>query len=265
MRKPALLILFLVQPVFATPLVLQNLDADEYREVVKELSANLTHTSVSGGSSIETPWGFQFGFITGRTNTPHISEYVGESLPERTRKSLPHMNIMGAFKIPLGFTLEFGFVPMVGTEDFKYGTQAGAIKWTPTNIFEGSPVHLAFKAHAQKSHVEFNYELSGTPTQYKYDSLVTGFTGYLSYDIIPSIELFTGAGVVKGTGNLAIDGSNTVFSDPEYQAAQKAKVSVASPIYLFGVDFKMGILHFGLEYSKQFGADTYNGKVSFVP
>ncbi len=251
--------------VFAQSLAMRDLSVDDYKSVVRNFSANLSHTSVSAASGMGGLLGLQLGFITGRTLTPDINNRVQELDPSAKRSYLPHMTVLGVLSLPLGFSVESTFLPKIGTSDFKYNSFSLAAKWAPTDLFEGSPLHLSAKAHAQKSVVEYDYDVSGVRTAHKYDSMVTGVAGYIGYDVAPMIEPYLGFGLVTGTGDLKVNGSPNVFSDPTFQANQKASATVSSPVYLFGVEFKMGTIRLGFEYSRQFNVDRYTGKFALVP
>lgn len=88
---------------------------------------------------------------------------------------------------------------------------------------------------------------------------------YVSGELVPMIEPYLGVGVVNGTGELSVNGSNAVFSDPTFQANRKATATVSSPQVQVGIEFKMGTIRMGFEYSQQFGVGSYTGKFSLVP
>lgn len=244
---------------------MQNLDVTEYKSVVRNFSANLTHTTVSAASGMGGLLGLQLGFVTGRTTTPDINNRVQEVDSSATRSYLPHMAVMGILSLPLGFSVESTMLPKVGTSNFKYNSFSLAAKWAPTDIFESTSLHLSAKAHAQKSSVEYDYDVGGIRTGHKYNSLVSGVAGYIGYDVVPMIEPYLGFGVVTGTGELKVNGSPIVFSDPTFKSNQKATATVASPMYVFGVELKMGTIRLGFEYSRQFNVDSYTGKFALVP
>lgn len=244
---------------------MQNLSVDDYKRVVGNFSANLTHSSVSGAAGLGGLLGLQLGFLTGRTQTPEINKEVQSLDPNTNRSYLPHMAVLAVVSLPLGFVVESTLMPKIGNADFKYNSLSLAAKWAPTDILENSPLHLSAKAHAQKSTVVYDYTVGGVRTAHTYNSLVTGLSASIGYDVAPMIEPYFGAGVVTGTGELKVSGSDTVFSDPSYKANGKASTTVASPQVFVGVEFKMGTIRLGFEYSRQFNTDTYNGKFALVP
>ncbi|MGE4130737.1 MAG: DUF6588 family protein [Bdellovibrionales bacterium] len=252
--------------VLAGGLPFQNLGVNDYKNVVEEFSANFVFAPVSGAKGLGSPFGVEFGAMTGRTQSPMIDRYVKEVNPNISNDNLPHISLLGALTIPLGLTFEAGYLPTMGTSYFKFNTMAAAVKWTPTDFFENSPVHLAARAHIQRSALEYSYYITpDAKTDFEYESVVSGATALLSFEIAPMVEPYVGFGVVTGQGKLKATGNDTVFSDPTFKENGEAKATVASPIWMAGVELKMGILRFGFEYSQQFGVDTYNGKFTFVP
>lgn len=250
---------------FAGGLAMQNLDVEDYKGVVRNFSANLTHTSVSGAAGLGGLLGFQFGFISGRTWTPEIHKQVQEMDPQATRDYLPHMKVLGVLTVPLGFTVESSILPKIGTSDFKYNSFSLAVKWAPTDMIPDFPVKVAVKAHAQDSFVEYDYRVGGMETRHEYRSIVTGATAFLSVEVVDMVEPYIGAGVVTGTGTMTISGSDQVFSDPTFKANREATARVASPQYMIGIEFRMGTINLAFEYANQFNVGTFSGKFALLP
>ncbi len=244
---------------------MQNLDVEDYKSVVRNYSANFTHTTVSGASGLGGLFGFQFGFLSGRTQTPDIHRQVQEMDPVATRSYLPHMQVLGVISMPLGFTVESTYLPTIGKSDFKYNSLSLGLKWAPTDMTPDFPVKVAVKAHAQRSFVEYDYTIGGQATRHEYTSVVTGVMGYVSGAVVDMVEPYVGVGVVTGTGELKVEGSNQVFSDPTFKANQKATATVASPHVVVGIEFKMGIINLAFEYSNQFSTDSFTGKFALMP
>src|SRR5690349_1218706 len=97
----------------------QNLSDEDFKNVVKDMSANFTHTSVSGAAPLGDIWGFEIGLVGGVTKTPELNKFAKEVDPSTSLEQIPHAEILGVVSVPLAITGEIGIVPKVGSDEFK--------------------------------------------------------------------------------------------------------------------------------------------------
>lgn len=244
----------------AVDIPLQNIDETDFKNIVKDFSANFTHTSVSGASTLGKLFGVELGLIGGMTNTKDLDRLAKEADSNAKADKIPHAAILGVVTVPLGLTGEVGLIPKMGSDRFKYSQVSAALKWTPTESLLELPLSLALKAHIAKNGVEFAETINDVNTQFDYDSTVTGLTLLASKDFV-IIEPYVGLGLLSGKGKLDATGS-AVF-DPSLTTAQSASASESSTLFLVGAEVKLLIFKAGLEYSNLFDTSRYTGKLAF--
>jgi hypothetical protein len=234
--------------------------AQDFKKLVGDFSANSLHTSVSGAGTLGDIFGVEVGLIGGLTNTPELDKLVKEASPGNKAEQLPHAELIAMVSVPLGFTIEAGFVPKVGNDDFKYQNLSLAAKWTPTTLFFELPLDLAIKAHMTKTEVEAQSVVSSVNTTYKFENNLVGLTAFASKDFIFAAP-YIGFGMVKAEGDLTANGA-AVF-DPSYTASASASEKDDSTLLLVGSEFKLLVLKLGVEYARMFDTDRYTAKFSF--
>lgn len=238
----------------------QNVNEDDFKKIVNDFSANSLHTSISGAGTLGDLFGFELGLVAGLTNTPEIDKLAKEANSGAKADKVPHAELLGMVTVPLGFTLEAGFIPSVGSDEFKYQVMSFAAKWTPTGVFIDLPVDLAIKLQTTKSEFEFESVVSSVNTKYKFDNTVMGLTAFVSKDFIVAAPYF-GIGYVSGEGELTASG--TPVFDPSYTTAFSASEKATSTLLLVGSEFKLLVLKLGVEYARLFDTDRYSAKLSF--
>lgn len=245
----------------ATKIPLQNLDKSDYEGVVSDFSANFTHTSVSGASSLGKLFGFEIGVLGGVAKTSTINRLAKEVDPSITVDKLPHAALLGIVSIPFGLTAEANVIPKVGGDEFKYSHMSTGIKWTLTDSILTLPFSLALKGHVAKSAVDFRQTISSVDTRFKYASTVSGATLMLSKDLL-IFEPYIGVGLVQSEGKMDVTGSSSVFSDPNLQSAQSATAKKSGSLFVVGTEVKLLVFKAGIEYTKLFDTTRMTAKAT---
>jgi hypothetical protein len=242
----------------AQKLTFTNLDSSDVQKLVKEFSANFTHTSVSGASALGDIFGFEIGVVGGLTSAPNTNSLIKEVDSSQDFPRIPHGALLGAVSVPGGVTLELGFVPSVGSTEFKFQSTSFAAKWTLSTIVP-LPVSVALKGHVQKSKGEFSYTDNTNTIAYKYDSTTTGAMVLVSKDLI-FVEPYAGLGLINGKGDLSYTAvvPSTVFTG----GGSSQNATVGSSQLVIGAELKLLIAKFGVEYARSFGTTSITGKLS---
>ncbi|MGE0528034.1 MAG: DUF6588 family protein [Bdellovibrionales bacterium] len=245
----------------AQDLKFQNLNREDFEKVVRELSANFMHTSVSGAGTLGSIFGFELGVLGGVTRSSEVEKLAREVDPEAEAAHVPHGALFGVLTVPAGLTVETALIPKVGSKEFKFNLLSLAVKWTPTELLFDWPLSLAIEGSVSKANLEFEQTLSGVATNFDYGSTVTAFTVFVSKNFA-IIEPYAGLGIVSGKGNLDVEGSTTVF-DATYTQAQSASEKRSSAVWMLGTEVKLLVLKLGLEYARLMDTSRYTGKVAF--
>jgi len=246
----------------AQSIPLESMDRSEFGKIVSDFSANAQHTTVSGASSLGEIFGFELGLVGGVTNTPEINKVAKQGDPNANVSSLPHGELIGLVSVPAGVTVDFGFIPKVGSSEFKFNSYALGVKWTFTDLFFELPVNLAIKGQYGTSHLEFKSVIQSVDTTFEYDNSVTSFLLLASKDF-GLFEPYAGLGMATGKGKMVVNGSSQVFTDPEYQASQSASADKSSSVLMVGTEVKLVVVKLGIEYARLFSTNSFTGKLSF--
>ena len=227
------------------------------KQVIKEFSANFTHTSVSGASALGDVFGLEFGLVAGLTKTDEIDNLAKTADPSAKADKIPHGGILGMVSVPFGFTFEGSLIPKVGGDDFKFNNLGLAVKWTVNSVVE-LPVSVAVKAHMMKSSLTFKQTVSSVQSTIDFDDKVSGLLLLVSKDLVV-VEPYVGFGLLKGDGEFSVAGTTQFFQSgaTTYSAKQNGTQFVA------GLEASLLILKLGVEYARNFDTNGVNFKFAF--
>lgn len=247
----------------AEEIQLQNLNKSDMQKLVGDFSANFLHTSVQGAGTLGDIWGFEVGLVAGVANTPHLNDLGKRANPSDPPdlKRLPHAEVLGVVTVPFAITVEAGLIPKVGADEFKMSSFSLAAKWTPSELFFEWPVDVAVKLQATKTNANFNSTINNVPTKFDYDNTITAATAFVSKNFVV-FEPYLGLGFASAKGDLSATGSTTVFNTA-YTASQSANEKKTSGLFILGSEAKLGLVKFGLEYTRAFETGRMTGKFSF--
>lgn len=256
----AILSLF-VFSAHAAEFKLENLTSDEFKNVVRELSGNFSHTTVSGAAPLSEAYGFEVGLLLGVGQTPKLNDLVHKADPATTIDKLPNAAIIGVVTIPYAVSFEAAYMPKVGSDDFKFQNLALGVKWTLTKLFPAElPVDLAIKAHTQTTEMEGNTTISGNPAVLKFKDKITGFDVVVSKSF-EICEPYASIGMMQADGELSAT-AGALF-DPSFTASGSASEKSTSTQLTVGSEFKFGMFKLGAEYSRQFDMNRIATKAAF--
>lgn len=237
----------------------QNLSDEDFKNVVKDMSANFTHTSVSGAAPLGDIWGFEIGLVGGITKTPELNKFAKEVDPSKSLDQIPHAEILGVVTVPFAITGEIGIVPKIGSDEFKFSAFHLAAKWTPSELFFELPVDIGIKAQYSKINADFSDTISTVPTTFKYEESVLGFMALVSKNFAV-VEPYAGIGHLQADGDMTVNTSASgVFTGGRTSASAKP----SSMMYMVGVEAKLLVVKLGVEYMNAFDTNRFTGKLSF--
>ncbi len=240
---------------------LENLTADDLKNVVRELSGNFSHTSVSGASPLSETYGFEVGIMAGVGQTPKLNDLVHKADPNTDIDKLPNAALVGVLTVPYALSFEAALMPKVGSDAFKFQNFAMAVKWTITKMFPAElPVELAVKAHTQTTEMEGNTTISGNPAVLKFKDKITGFDVVVSKNF-EICEPYASIGVMQADGELSAT-AGALFN-PSFSASNSASEKSTSTQLTIGSEFKFGLFKLGAEYSRQFDMNRIATKAAF--
>lgn len=246
---------------FAEGFAFQNLNQGDLKNVIKDISANFNHTSVSGASPLGDIFGIEIGVVGGLTKSPELDKYAKAADPNsKDIDQIPHAALLGVISVPLAFTFEMGLIPKVGGEDFKFSSYSLAAKWTPSELFFDWPVALAAKVHFSKTDLNVKDTVNNVKTDMDFKDNMMGATVLVSKSFAV-FEPYFGLGIVNADAELS--GSGTAVFNPAYTASNSASEKVSTTTWMVGAEAKLLVVRFGLEYANLFDTSRITGKFSF--
>lgn len=259
----------------AVPVNLEEIDQRDVDTLTRELSANFTHTIVSGAASLGRVLGFEVGGMIGATYTPGIGELVRKYNPKIDTNAIPHGAYVGALTLPFGVTLEGATFPTRDLENVRFGHYSGGLKWTPTMFFIGkkaSWLNVAFKAHGARSSLDVEQFISNASTQnqrtwstLQIRNFVWGGSATVGLSL-GFFEPYVGGGYLDAQEKLFVvaPGGGTIFAPGAQQGDPQHALGHASSVYgMVGLLFNAFFFHWSAEYSELFGTKRVTTKISF--
>lgn len=236
-----------------------NISESDLDSITKEMSANFVHSSILGASKMGTIFGFQVGLIAAQTGTPNIDAIVkrnaGSELP-----NLYNAGLMGAVGIPMGIAFEAVIIPKMTASGASMSATSLAIKLNINEMIPVLPLNLALRGLYSNANFDFSQTVSSTLVDVSNKTTVTGIQLLLS-PMLPVVEPYVGIGLLTGTNELGVTGSNPIFA-PGYSTSQSEKKSVTATQMLVGVDVNLLVIKLGAELSQSFGASRMGLKLA---
>lgn len=248
--------------VNAAEFKLDDLTEEDLKNVVRELSGNFAHTTVSGATPLNPDgYGFEVGLLLGAGKTPKLNDLAHKADPTVDLDTLPNAGLLGLVTIPYAVTFEAVLTPKVGNKDFKYQSLSLAVKWTMSKVFPAElPVDIAIKAHTQKTKLEGQTTVDGVASTITFEDKITGFDVVVSKEL-GIFEPYASVGVMKATGDLSAT-AGAIFN-PAFTGGKSASEETQSTQLTLGSEFKFGLFKMGLEVSKMFGMSRAAAKFAF--
>lgn len=258
----ALMLALFICSANAAEFKLDDLTEDDLKNVVRELSGNFAHTTVSGATPLATDgYGFEVGLLLGAGKTPKLNDLAHKADPTVDLDTLPNAGLIGLVTIPYAITFESVLTPKVGNKDFKYQSFSLAVKWTMSKVFPAElPVDIAIKAHTQTTKLEGQTTVDSVASTITFNDKITGFDMIVSKEL-GVFEPYASIGVMRATGDLSAT-AGAIFN-PAFTAGTSASESSQSTQLTLGSEFKFGLFKMGLEASKMFGMTRVATKFAF--
>lgn len=236
-----------------------NITSDDFENISKEMSANFVHNSLMGASKMGTIFGFQVGLVAAQTQTPKIDEIVkrnaGAELP-----NLYNFGFMGALGLPMGIAAEMVMIPTLKTSGASLEAKSLAVKWNINDVIPILPVNLAVRGLYSQASFGFSQVVSMVNVDVSNKTTVSGVQLLFS-PMIPLVEPYVGIGLLNGSNELSVTGSNPIF-DPGFSTSQSESKSVSTMQTIAGVEVNLVLLKLGVEYNQSFGASRTGFKLS---
>ncbi|MES2962362.1 MAG: DUF6588 family protein [Bdellovibrionota bacterium] len=260
------LVFFFAIGAHAQSPALPTLSQSDFNNVIRELAANSLFNSVTPASSLGALFGVEVGLTGGVTNTPEINRLVNTQIPNTKADYFPHASLLAAVTFPIAVTAEVLYVPQVSSQSVKYDAVGAALKWTPTDGLLVWPLNMSVRGFLTKTKVSFNQIINNASTANQdvnttvtYDGEVKGLQLLVSPKVIPVLEPYAGIGQYYASGKMDVSGTAQLFN---FSSAQSASSSPTTTAYLLGLDVRLLVLAFGVQYERAFDTSVYTGRLS---
>lgn len=266
----------LVAPFFLSSIILfcpsvwaelnfDNISSDSAADIMKDVSAYMTHTTVSPAGSLLRPGGFELGLIAGIASLPHIAKNTSSTETDPVDQLLK-VNLVGLYSYSDQITLEANLLPHLHFDDTSVGSQSLAVKYT-LHPSEKSPIlKQALRVHLTNSYLRsrqnINNESTGNidvPAKLKFSCIGTGLTYLMSFKVVASDEMilqpYAGVGLLYSLNELLIESSlpASIFTS---QSSSEKSNELGTQV-LAGVEMHSYFSKFGFEYSRVFESDRF--------
>ena len=245
-----------------------NIDQGQFDSVVRDVSADLTYSTVTPASSMGNVFGFEFGVIAGVGNTPNIDAYSTQADPNASVKQLANAAVFGALGIPGGLTFEALFTPSVSVGGVSFQQFGGAVKWTLSDEAIPLPFSMAVKGFYTSTKASFSQFISSGGQSIAGDvelsDAIYGLQLIASKDFL-FVEPYIGVGYVRANGSASVSApQNATIFAPSFTSSQSATDATTSTELIAGLEFKLLIVRLGAEYSRLFDTDRFTAKLSLA-
>lgn len=246
---------------YAQNVAFSQITQNDFEQIAKEVSANFTHTSVSGATSLGTVFGFQLGLVLGQTKTPGLNTLAKRADQNINIDEVIHGGLLGQLTIPAGVTFEALVLPAVGSKDFKAKNTSFAVKWTLTEFLLDLPLDLAIKGFYTKAELDTKQRVSNAEQSIGLEDKMMGLAVLVSKSF-GIVEPYAGLIHNRASVDMGYSGGANIFSST-YTTSQNATVNTQSTGYLLGAEVKLLFFNAGAEFTRIFGANRYTAKLAF--
>lgn len=239
-----------------------NLSQSDFQAISQEVSSNFSFTSTSGASAAGPLWTFETAFIGGVNPSPNTDTIVQNSAPGNSMPNLYQGGVLFGLVFPAAITGELIYLPKVSSQGAEIQFTSISLKWSPTeDLLAFLPVNIAVRGLYNESQFNFDQTSSGVNGTIHNKNTLSGAQLLLSPKM-PFFEPYIGFGYLQAKDSLSVNGTGTVFNS-SYTSSQQADESPVSAQFLAGLEMKISMIKFGLEYSKAFGANRYTTQFGF--
>lgn len=244
---------------FVTP-AFTNITDDDFDKITKEMSANFTHNSMMGASSLGNLVGFQVGLVAAQTASPDTNT-VAQRTSGAEIPSLYNAGLVGVLGVPYGFSLEVVMTPGFSASGSSFSSSSYALKVNMNSLIPVLPVNLALRGVYSNAKFSFNQTISGLDATVSNATSVSGIQLLVSPQL-PILEVYAGLGLLNGSNELSVTGTPGTVFDPSFSSTQSEKKTATSTQVILGLEASLLLFKLGVEHSQSFGTSRTGIKIA---
>lgn len=239
---------------------IDNINEEDLKNVIKEMSANFGHSTVSSAATLGKLFGIEVGLTAGVTNTPELDKLVKEVDSNASFEKIPTGSVFAAVSVPFGITLDMSVIPKLDLENLEVSNVGFGAKWTLTDGFLPLPFDLALKADLTKTDFSFSQTSGSNTSKVDYSSTMTQVMLLASFNAM-IVEPYVGIGTASSDGELDVTAGTNIF-DSSFTSNDNASAKPTSSVITAGILLKLPLIRFGFEMNEKFGTSRYLAKAS---
>lgn len=238
---------------------LTSLTKGEVRDVAKEVSYDLHHTSVAAPET-NGLWGVEVGLVAGRTKSPHLADRVDDA----GGKGSDFKNIYGGgaiarVHVPFDLFAELSLLPSYTASDLEVQSRGVGVGWNLGGFFSW-PIDVAVGADFTRSKLNFDQTISNVDSTIKLSNKTrTVWVGVSKTFVF--VTPYAKVGSFAMDSDVKQDGSSTLFN---YTTSSTQNVTASGAFGAIGVDVQLLLFRLGVEASRAAGVAKGSAKFSFA-
>lgn len=222
------------------------------------LNASLFFRPVEPASGYGKLWGLGAGVSITGTNASSLSSIVSGM----SGAYVPSAEVNLGVTLPLGLTVEGGFLPAFTYQSSTFSKWAIGAKWTVNRLLSTSlPVDIAFRVGVTNGSLAY-VQTSGGTVNVNYTSQQIAANLVISKNFI-LVEPFAGIGFVTHSSTLTGTGAGTIFGVGFPAATSTYSANGAALWAHAGLLLNLQILRLSASIDYAFGLVSGSGKVGF--
>ncbi|MCM0605783.1 MAG: hypothetical protein KA715_06795 [Xanthomonadaceae bacterium] len=262
MKKLSLLLLVLFSSaahaqVFTLPQLTTIAQTDL---IFKNLAANLIYRPVEGATPLNTspkPFGIGFGVTAVVTDTSSLTSIIGSGTP-----TLPGATINIDLGLPMGFGVEFGFLPSITYSGTSFNNLGGDLRWNFSPLLGLLPVDLSARLLFSSSSIASTQLISGATVNINYAATQIGLM-LTAGKKISIIEPYLSLGFTNNASSLSYSGIASLFGSTFGTGTRSVNGGGLGFLFNTGLSFDFTYVKLGFEYENIYGISSGAAKFGF--
>lgn len=236
---------------------LPQLSTTQIDPLFRNLSADLIYRPVEGATPMNgsKPFGFEVGATAVVTDASSISSIIGAST-----RILPGATININLGLPMGFGVEFGFIPTLNYSGTSFNNIGGDVRWAFSPLLGLLPIDLTARLLISSATLASTQLISGATVNVNYGATQFGLmlTAGKRFSII---EPYISLGLANQSSTLSYSGSTSLFGATFSAGTTSVTGGGLGLLFNGGLQFNFTYVVLGVEYGNIYGISSGAAKV----
>lgn len=236
---------------------LNTLVPSQLATVATSFGKLLSFRPAEPASDLGAIWGLYFGVGGSLSDLGALSALTQSPIPFW----IPMADFQIGLGLPLGITLQAGFLPGLTLGGQSFSRYSIGVQWTATRtLLAFLPLSLAARLSYSNTSLRWNQTIAASPVTITYTSGITSLD-FVASKQLPVIEPYLLAGLVNHGAQIG-GSTSSLFGTGFPASTTVADMSTLSYRFAAGLQIKLLILAITPEYEFAFGSSSVNAKVA---